>query len=232
MGIYVFNYAALKEELLAVVAAKQGYDFGQQIIPGMLGKRKLLCFPFSGYWRDVGTINSYHEANMDSLEPLSGLDLEAWQVRTAPDLQYAADRTPTILGATASVRNALIAKGCRIDGDVVHSILFPGVRVEAGASVSDSIVMQDTVICGNSRVDYAVIDKRCVVGPGSMIGTGTATTANRQYPGHLDCGITLIGKGAVLPSELMVGKNCIFYPGVNLTGRGLRVVNDGETVME
>jgi glucose-1-phosphate adenylyltransferase len=231
MGIYVFNYAVLEEELLAVVAAKQGYDFGQQIIPGMLGKRKLLCYPFTGYWRDVGTIKSYHEANMDCLDPASGLDLERWQVRTAPDLQHASDRTPTLLGGAASVRNALVAPGCRIDGEVSHSIVFPGVRVEAGASVSDSIVMQDTVIGKNSQVQYAIIDKRCVVGADSLIGAGTGTSANRQHPGHLECGITLVGKGALLPNNVTIGKNCIIYPGVNLTGRGLRSVSDGDTIL-
>ena len=231
MGIYVFNFAALEEELLAVVASRKGYDFGKDIIPGMLGRRKLLCYPFTGYWRDVGTIKSYHEANMDCLDPSSGLDLEAWQLRTAPEFQYLADRPPTILGSAASVNNALIAPGCRVDGEVEHSILFPGVRVERAACVRDSILLQDAVIGSGSRIEYAIIDKHCVLGPGSLIGMGKSGVANRQFPNHLDCGITLIGKGAVLPAQSRVGKNCILYPGVNLVGR-VKEVEDGETIME
>jgi glucose-1-phosphate adenylyltransferase len=231
MGIYVFNFAVLEKELLAVVASRKGYDFGKDIIPGMLGRRKLLCYPFTGYWRDVGTIKSYHEANMDCLDPSSGLDLEAWQLRTAPEFQYLADRPPAVLGNAASVSNALIARGCRVDGEVEHSILFPGVRVERAACVRDSIVLQDAVIGSGSRIKYAIIDKHCVLGPGSLIGMGKGGAANRQFPSHLDCGITLIGKGAVLPEQSRVGKNCILYPGVNLVGR-VKEVGDGETIME
>ncbi len=230
MGIYVFDYAVLEQELLAVVAAKQGFDFGKDIIPGMLGRRRLLCYPFTGYWRDVGTIKSYHEANMDCLDPGSGLHLHQWQVRTAPDVPRGGDRMPTALGRTASVQNALIAQGCAIHGDVAHSILFPGVRVDEGASVSDSIVMQDAVIGKGARVEYAIVDKRCAVGSGSAIGGGSGGAPNRRFPTHLDCGITLLGKGVIIPEGTVIGKNCIIHPGVNLTGRGADLVPDGETL--
>ncbi|HWU37674.1 MAG TPA: sugar phosphate nucleotidyltransferase, partial [Candidatus Acidoferrum sp.] len=128
MGVYVFNAGVLVEELRAVVGARQGYDFGKDIIPGMLGRRKMLRYPFSGYWRDVGTIKSYHEANMDCLHPDSGLDLRRWEIRTAPDVQHPGDRPPILVGSAASVNNCLVGRGCVISGDIAQSIIFPGVR--------------------------------------------------------------------------------------------------------
>lgn len=231
MGIYVFNYAVLVEELRAVVGARKGYDFGKDIIPGMLGRRKLLCYPFTGYWRDVGTIKSYHEANMDCLNPDSGLDLQRWQIRTAPDVQHPGDRPPTLLGREASVSNSLVGRGCVIQGEVARSVIFPGVRVGRGAHVRDSIIMQDTVVGDRCQVEYSIIDKRCQLGAGAIIGTGTGTVANRKFPSHLDCGISVVGKGVVIPDGFKVGKNCIIYPGVTLSRRRLQSVEEGETIM-
>lgn len=231
MGVYVFTYGVLEEELRSVVGARKGYDFGKDILPGMLGRRRLLCYPFTGYWRDVGTIKSYHEANMDCLNPDSGLDLRAWEIRTAPDVQQSGDRPPTVLGGEASVTGSLVGRGCAIQGEVSQSVIFPGVRVGKGALVRDSILMQDTVVGDGCQVEYSIIDKRCEVGAGVIIGTGAGTTVNRKFPSHLDCGITVVGKGVVTPAGLRIGKNCIIYPGVNLTGRGLKIVNDGETIM-
>jgi glucose-1-phosphate adenylyltransferase len=231
MGVYVFNYAVLAEELRAVVGARKGYDFGKDIIPEMLGRRKLLCYPFTGYWRDVGTIKSYHEANMDCLNPDSGLDLQAWGIRTAPDVQHSGDRPPALLGGEASVTSSLVGRGCVIQGEVSQSVLFPGVRVGRGAFVRDSILMQDSMAGDRCQVEYSIIDKQCEMGAGTSIGTGASTTGNRKFPSHLDCGITVIGKGVVIPAGVRIGKNCIIYPGLNLTGRGLKTVDDGETIM-
>ncbi len=230
MGVYVFNFAVLVEELRAVVGAKKGYDFGKDIIPGMLGRRQLLCYPFHGYWRDVGTIKSYHDANMDCLHPDSGLDLQAWEIRTAPDLGPGGERSPTRVGSKASVTNSLIGRGCVIDGDVTQSILFPGVVVKQGAVVRDSIVMQDAVVGDGCQVTYSIIDKHCRLGGDAAVGAGTGTTANREFPAHLDCGISVVGKGVVIPAGLRVGRNCVIGPGVDLSRRRLKAVADGETI--
>ena len=230
MGVYVFNFAVLVEELHAVVGAKKGYDFGKDIIPGMLGRRPMLCYPFRGYWRDVGTIKSYHEANMDCLRPESGLDLRTWEIRTAPDVGPTGERSPTRLGSKASVSTSLIGRGCVIEGEVAQSILFPGVVVKQGAVVRDSIVMQDTIVGDGCQVTYSIIDKQCRLGNDAVIGAGTGTTANREFPAHLDCGISVVGKGAVIPAGVRVGKNCIIGPGVDLSRRRLKTVADGETI--
>jgi glucose-1-phosphate adenylyltransferase len=230
MGIYVFSSASLLEELHAVVGARKGFDFGKDIIPGMLGRRRLFCYPFRGYWRDVGTIKSYHEANMDCLNPDSGLDLRTWEIRTAPDVGHQGDRLPTRVGSAASVTGALIARGCVIEGQVERSVIFPGVAVKKGAVVRDSIVMQDAVVGEGCQVAYSIIDKQCRLGSGTIVGAGSGATANREFPGHLDCGISVIGKGAVIPAGVRVGKNCIICPGADLSHRRVKAVNDGETI--
>jgi glucose-1-phosphate adenylyltransferase len=231
MGIYVFNSRALVEELQAVVGTKQGFDFGKDVIPGMLGRRRMLCYPFEGYWRDVGTIKSYHEAAMDCLDPASGLDLGTWEIRTAPDVRGWGDRPPVRLGASATVANSLVARGCAIQGTVENSVLFPGVRIEKGARVRDAIIMQDVVVGEGCQVEYAILDKLCVLGPKAAVGVGDAAVPNQKFPSHLDCGITVIGKSAVIRPGLQIGKNCIIGPRVDLSTQSLTRVADGETIV-
>jgi glucose-1-phosphate adenylyltransferase len=91
--------------------------------------------------------------------------------------------------------------------------------------------MQDSLVGAGCRVEYSIIDKQCRLGAGAVIGTGTGTTANRKFPSHLDCGISVLGKGVVLPDGARVGKNCILYPGADLTRRRVQHVDEGETVM-
>jgi len=232
MGVYVFSYTVLVEELQAVIGTRKGFDFGKDVIPQMLGRRKLLCCPFQGYWRDVGTIRSYHEANMDCLNPTSGLDLRVWEVRTGPDTVHPGDRPPIFLGGKASVSNSLIARGCIIEGEVKNSVIFPGVRIGKRAQVCDSIIMHDTTVGKKTHVDYSIIDKQCVVGAGVTIGAGKASVPNRRFPSHLDCGITVIGKSVIIPDGTRLGKNCLIYPRADLTRRHLEVVEDGETIMK
>jgi glucose-1-phosphate adenylyltransferase len=229
MGIYVFSYAALVEELRSIVARKRGFDFGKDVIPGMLGRRKLLAYPFTGYWRDVGTIKSYLEANMDCLDPRSGLDLASWGICTAQDEQGRGDRPPVRVGRRARIDNSLIARGCVIEGEVTNSVLFGGVKVAAGARVRDAVVMHDTLVGEGASVDYAILDKHTVIGAGATVGQGDATLANRAFPSHLDCGISVIGKQATVPGGFLIGKNCLVYPGVDLGGWPGPRLDDGET---
>ena len=102
--------------------------------------------------------------------------------------------------------------------------------MKQGAVVRESIVMQDTVVGDGCKVAYSIIDKQCRLGNEAVIGAGTGTIANREFPGHLDCGISVVGKGVVIPAGVRVGKNCIIGPGVDLSRRRLKTVADGETI--
>jgi len=230
MGIYVFDYAALVEELREVVATKRGFDFGKDIIPGMVGRRKLLCYPFEGYWRDVGTIASYLDANMDCLDPTSGLDLAAWNICTGPDEKGLGDRPPARLGPRAVTSNALIARGCLIEGSVTESVIFPGVHIGPGACVRRSVVMQDCVLGEGCSVEASILDKQVAVGAGAIVGHGDAAVANRRFPTHLDSGITVIGKQAAIAPRAVIGTNCLIFPAIDLEAMGRAFIADGETV--
>jgi glucose-1-phosphate adenylyltransferase len=232
MGVYVFNFRVLEEELAAVVGERKGFDFGKDVIPGMLGRRRLLCHPFRGYWRDVGTIKSYLEANMDCLNPDSGLALHVWQIRTAAEEIRLGDRLPARVTGDGAVVNSLVSPGCVVEGTVTNSVLSAGVRVARGASVRDSVVLQDTMLGPDSLTTYAILDKNCVVGKGAAVGLGPAAAPNRLNPSHLDCGITVVGKGALIPAGARIGRNSIIHPGVDLAAAGLVNVPGSSTVLE
>ncbi|MGE5236050.1 MAG: glucose-1-phosphate adenylyltransferase family protein [Acidobacteriota bacterium] len=229
MGIYVFDYRVLTEELRGVVGSRTGFDFGHDVIPAMLGRRKLLCYPFEGYWRDVGTIKSYLDANMDCLDPASGLDLAAWELCTSPDVRGRGDRPPLRLGSRAVVVNSLVARGSIIEGEVRNSVVFPGVVVRRGARLRDAVVMQDAVLETGCRVDYAILDKEVVVGCDAVVGEGDPTVANRKFPTHLECGITVLGKQCSIPPGMVIGKNCLVFPGLDLARHRGKRLADGET---
>ncbi len=226
MGIYVFD----ADYLLDLLAEDRNeVDFGMHLLPRAIARDRVYAYPFYGYWRDVGTIQAYWEANMDVLDPASGLDPEGWGVRPNPYADPRSyDQPPARYHAGCRVRDSLIAAGCVIEGTVERSILSPGVRVAKGAVVRNSIVGDDTVIGPGATVDLAILDKEVQVESGARIGAGPAEApANRRHPTHLYTGISLIGKAAVIPAGCTIGRNCIVHPGVTeLAGD----VASGETV--
>ncbi|MEI6043643.1 MAG: glucose-1-phosphate adenylyltransferase [Chloroflexota bacterium] len=207
MGIYVFNKEVLIDRLLKDADNPNSqHDFGHNIIPRMIQNGDpAYAYAFDGYWRDVGTVQSYWEANMELLEDPPAVDLyeRGWVVRTRSE-----ERPPAIIGSEAKVERSLISHGCQIHGEVIHSVLSPGVIVEEGAIVRDSIIMFDTVIGKNSVIDRSVLDKEVVIGPNSNIGYGDDQTVNKREPQRLNTGITLIGKRSELPEGIKVGRNC------------------------
>jgi glucose-1-phosphate adenylyltransferase len=210
MGIYVFSRETLVDVLIQD-EQEDGkpttrHDFGHDIIPLMLERgQRVYAYPFTGYWQDVGTIQSYWEAHMELLmeHPVFDLYDPSWVVHTRSE-----ERPPAQLHSSAQVHNSLISHGCVIRGSVEHSVLSPGVIVEEGAQVRDSILLFDTIIRAGSVVDRAILDKEVVVGKGCQIGYGDDSVPNKLEPGRLNTGITLIGKRAHLPDGLKVGRNC------------------------
>ncbi len=224
MGIYVFS----KRALLAWLTEKRS-DFGRDVIPAMLaGRARVYGYRFDGYWQDVGTIESYWQANMDLLEERPGLDMydREWLVHTRSE-----ERAPAKLGPTANVHRSLVSHGCVISGTVERSVLSPGVRVDIGAVVRDSIVMFDTVVRAGAVVDRAIIDKEVSIGPNAVVGYGDdMDVVNRQEPTRLTSGITVVGKRAVVPSAVRIGRNCKIAGDVRGSDFTSRVVRSGGTV--
>jgi glucose-1-phosphate adenylyltransferase len=207
MGIYVFGRDMLARQLLADSEASDSqHDFGRNIIPGMVSRgERVFAYPFTGYWQDVGTIQSYWEAHMALLDEHPAFDLynPTWVIHTRSE-----ERPPAHIRPGAQVINSLISHGCIISGQVERSVLSPGVVVEEGAIVRESIILFDAVIGTGSVVDRCILDKEVIVGKHSIIGEGDDLTPNKQEPTRLDTGITLIGKRAHLPDNLHVGRNC------------------------
>ena len=212
MGIYVFSRETLVNVLLkddqegGGAAPTTRHDFGHDIIPAMLEReQRVYAYPFTGYWQDVGTLQSYWEAHMDLLNERPVFDLydPTWVIHTRSE-----ERPPAYIHGSALVHNSLISHGCIIKGQVERSVLSPGVIVEEGAQVRDSIILFDTVIGAGSVVERAIFDKEVVVGQNCLIGHGDDFTPNKLEPGRLNTGITLIGKRAHLPDNLTVGRNC------------------------
>ena len=224
MGIYVFSKRALLRWL-----DEARTDFGAHVIPAMLeGGARAFGYRFDGYWQDVGTIESYWQANMDLLDERPELDLydTGWLIHTRSE-----ERAPAKIGPTASVHRSMISHGCVIYGTVEHSVLSPGVRVDVGAVVRDSIVMFDCVIRAGAVVDRAILDKQVSVGPNTVVGEGRdLTIANRQEPTRLNTGITVIGKRAVIPRGVRLGRNVKIAEGVRASDFRTRAVPSGQTV--
>lgn len=210
MGIYVFNREVLVRQLFADAHPDDGaatqHDFGRNIIPAMVnGPERVFAYPFTGYWQDVGTIQSYWEAQMALLDDHPAFDLydPSWVIHTRSE-----ERPPAHVHSAARIANSMISHGCIIKGTVEHSVLSPGVVIEEGAVVRDSIIMFDSHIGAGSVIDHAILDKEVIVGRDSLIGYGDDLTPNTLEPSRLNTGITLIGKRAHLPNGMRVGRNC------------------------
>ena len=227
MGVYLFQRDILHrclEEDAQLRSSK--HDFGRNIIPRVVGNYKTFAYSFHGYWRDVGTVQSYWQANMDLLEPHSSLLFDAdWLIRTRED-----ERPPAMLSETAEVVKSMISSGCVIEGRVEHSILSPGVKVAEGAVVKDSIILSDSIVGPHSIIDYSILDKEVVVGAGCHLGCGDNFQINRREPKVANTGITLIGKRAKVPPGVKMGRNCITYYGVTEEDFPGPEIQSGETI--
>ena len=196
MGVYVFDWKTLKKYLQEDDENPESEnDFGKNIIPAMLSAgEKLYAYEFGGYWKDVGTIQSLWEANMELLQDVPPINLydEPWRIFSRNP-----NAPPHFIDKNARVVNSLICEGCKIFGTVENSILSTGVVVEKGASVYDSILMEDTRICSDAQVDMAIVDEEAVIGKSAQIG-------GANDPNIKEKEIVVIGRGVEVPSGCMI----------------------------
>lgn len=229
MGIYVFD----REYLLSTLERdKKEMDFGMHILPWAIEHDNVFAYPFYGYWRDVGTIQAYWEANMELIKKDGGISPQQWKIMTNVEAEErATDRAPARYGASANVQCSMISAGCDIHGTVVNSVLSPGVVVEKGALIKDSIVFQDCVIKSGATVDLAILDKAVLVGEKAVVGLGDGhETPNLAEPTHLYTGITLLGKRAQVPQGRKIGRNCIINSYTQAEAYSDEDIEDGETL--
>ncbi len=193
MGVYIFRWPVMKKYLMEDEANPNSQnDFGKNIIPTMLGDgKRLFAYAFDGYWKDVGTIESLWEANMDLLEKHPAFDLSdrSWRV-------YARNPVlpPHYISNSAVLDDSLVSEGCDVRGNVTHSVLFAGSTVDEGATVKDSIVMPGARVESGAVVDHAIIGENSVVRPGCRVGEDLGATVR----------IALVGENTVLPQDFVV----------------------------
>lgn len=175
MGIYIFNWKLLRKILIADMKnPESNHDFGKDIIPNLLQDKKVLyAYKFKGYWKDVGTIDSLWEANMDLLDSDNELDLNdpTWKI-------YTEDVTtlPQYLGPHADISRAFITQGCYIDGEVKNSVLFTGAHVESGAKVIDSVLMPGSIVEAGAVVNRALVADNIRIGKQAVVGNAHSET--------------------------------------------------------
>ncbi len=192
MGIYIFSADVLRKYLIDDENNKDSSnDFGKDIIPAMLAAdEKMYAYPFDGYWKDVGTINSLWEANMDLLGEKPNFDItdRSWRIFFRNNAL-----APQFIGENARITNSIISEGCEIHGTVENSVLFSGIKVEAGAVIRDSVIFPNVTVSKNSTVSYSIIDSDTVIKNGCKIGS---------EKGGED--ITVIGSDLVIKSKSVI----------------------------
>lgn len=209
MGVYIFTWSVLREYLIRDAAIPDSSnDFGKNIIPMMLKEEKrMFAYEFEGYWKDVGTIQSYWESNMDLIERVPEFNLfdHSWKISTTNPAMPA-----HYIGKNGSAKRSIIAEGCKVYGTVRNSILFPGVVVEEGAVIEGSIIMAKSRIGKNSQLYKAILAESVTVGDQVQIGTGD-DTVNAEKPDIYNSGITVIAEGALVPTGANLGKNVVIH---------------------
>ena len=203
MGIYIFSWPVLREALLKL-KDQPACDFGKHIIPYCheQGKR-IFAYEYNGYWKDVGTLGSYWESNMELIDliPVFNLYEEFWKIYTKSDRI-----PPQYIAKDAVVDKAIIGEGCEIYGEVHNSVIGCGVTIEKGAVVRDSIIMSSTTIGAGTTVDKSIIAEGVTVGKNCELGIGEEKE-NKVKPSVYAFGLVTIGEDSVIPDGVKIGKN-------------------------
>lgn len=204
MGVYVFTWSKLRRYLLEDEAnPSSGNDFGHDLIPAMheAGER-LFAYPFEGYWKDVGTIDSLWEANLDLLNPKVDLDLSdnSWKIYSRTP-----SSPPHYVAPTATVQNSMIAEGCEIAGAVDFSVIFANVTVEEGATVKDSIIMPGTIIKSGATVQYAIVAENAVIEKNAVVGERPEAMKNLE-----EWGVAVIGNGVTVSEGAVIEPKAMY----------------------
>ena len=203
MGIYIFSWKVLKEALVQL-SDVPGCDFGKHIIPYCHeGGKRIFAYEYNGYWKDVGTLGSYWEANMELIDIIPEFNLyeEYWKIYTKSDRI-----PPQYISGDAKVGRCIIGEGTEIYGEVENSVIGSGVVIEPGAVVKDSIIMQDTVVGAGAHVDKAIVAENVKIGAGTRLGVGEFAPSTYD-PKVYQFDLVTIGENSVIPENVSIGKN-------------------------
>ena len=233
MGIYIFNWATLKEALVAL-KDQENLDFGMHILPYCREKGKsLYAYEFNGYWKDVGTLGSYWEANMELIDIIPEFNLyeEFWRIYTKGEVIR-----PQFIAEEGVVDRCIVGEGAEIFGEVYNSVIGADVHIAKGAVVRDSIIMRHTHIGEGTEVNKAIVAENVTIGKEVQIGIGDEVP-NTYKPNIYGWGIATIGEDSVIPDGVKIGKNTVLsgvtvyedYEDGELSGGGALIKEEGES---
>ena len=203
MGIYIFSWPALKEALIAM-SEEPGCDFGKHVIPYCHNKgERIFAYEYNGYWKDVGTLGSYWEANMELIDIIPEFNLyeEYWKIYTKSDII-----PPQYIAPEAVIERSIIGEGSEVYGEVYNSVIGAGVTIEPGAVIRDSIIMRECVIGAGATVTRAIVAEDTKVGAGSELGVGEFAPS-KYDPKVYQFDLVTIGEHSVIPENVKIGKN-------------------------
>ena len=228
MGIYIFSWPILRNALIQL-SHQQNCDFGMHIIPYcMENDNRLFAFEFNGYWKDVGTLGSYWEANMELIDIIPEFNLyeEFWKIYTKSDAI-----PPQYVSAESKIERSLITGGSEIYGDVYNSVIGSGVTIGKGSVVRDSIIMKNTVIGENCVIDKSIIAEEVEIGDGVVTGIGEEKP-NKVKPKVYSFGLVTIGENSYIPPNVKIGKNTAISGATTPDDYKDGVLDSGETLIK
>ncbi|MGI6056935.1 MAG: glucose-1-phosphate adenylyltransferase [Bilifractor sp.] len=232
MGIYIFSWKTLKESLIAL-RDQPGCDFGKHILPYCRDRgNRLFAYEFNGYWKDVGTLGSYWQANMELIDIIPEFNLyeEYWRIYTKGDIIR-----PQYISESGVADRCIIGEGAEIYGEVHNSVIGPGVTIREGAVVRDSIIMRRATVGAGTKIEKAIIAEQARIGDNCSIGVGEKAP-NVFKPNIYAFGLATIGEETVIPDGITVGKNTVIsgktapedYENGALPGGGALIREDGD----
>ena len=228
MGIYVFTWSVLREALITL-SEQKGCDFGKHIIPYCHEKGdRIFAYEYNGYWKDVGTLTSYWESNMEliDLAPVLNLYEEFWKIYTKSEVI-----PPQYIAEHAVVERCIIGEGTEIYGQVYNSVIGAGVTIGEGCVVRDSIIMKSSVIGDNTIINKAIIAENCVIGSNCELGVGDEAQ-NVCYPNIYTDGLVTIGEESIIPDRVHIGKNTAILGGTTLEDYPNGMLPSGECLIK
>lgn len=228
MGIYIFSWKILKEALIAL-ADQSSLDFGKHVIPYCHNKKqRMFAYEYNSYWKDVGTLNSYWEANMELIDIIPEFNLyeEYWRIFTKSDIV-----TPQYIGPDTAIEKSIIGEGSQIYGKIYNSVLGCGVTIGKDTVVRDSIIMNGTVIGDNCEIIKGIIAEDAVIGNRVRIGIGD-DTENETDPNIYNHGISTIAERSEIPTGLTIGKNAVLSGVFNIEEFKDETVPSGKTIIK
>lgn len=226
MGIYIFTTDALIKSLKRYCSEEKS-DFGHHVIPPMIENNNVYSYEYEGYWRDVGTLESFWKTNLSLTDAIPELNLydKEWRIHTK-----SVEKPPVKFGPNSSSKNSLISNGAIVNGIVENSVISPGVYIEKNVVIRNSVIFNDARIKKNTIIDKAIIDKEVEIGENCHIGFGDDMSPNQEKPELLSNGLNIIAKRAIIPNNVQIGRNCRVMSYVRPKDFDKKNIESGQTI--